>query len=91
MNTESNNKSTEAKHVLDAGGWIPVNVRLPYKDENSQIMCLVYDKYQSQVLVRPYNEFHKCWDDEDADDYYTDAIGGHITHWMPLPLSPACI
>lgn len=68
--------------------WIPVSERLPELDGNSQIMCIVYDKYYSEILVRPYNEYHKCWDDEDKDDYYTKAVGGNITHWMPLPPKP---
>ena len=67
--------------------WIKVEDKLPYKDGNSSIFVLVYDTYNS-IVVRPYNEYHKCWDDEDADDYYCDAIGGKITHWMELPPKP---
>jgi hypothetical protein len=54
--------------------WTDVNDRLPYT-------------YWG-VVVRPYNEAHNCWDGEDGDDYYTDAKGGKITHWKPLPESP---
>ena len=78
-----------AKPVL-AAGWISVDDKLPCKDGDSQIMCLVYDKWQNEILVRLYNEHHKCWDDEDKDDFYTKAVGGHITHWMELPCPPAC-
>lgn len=60
--------------------WIKCSDKLPYKDNNSSIYCL--------VVVRPYNEYHKCWNLEDGDDHYTTAIGGRITHWMPLPLPP---
>jgi len=67
--------------------WIKVEDELPHKDGNSSIYCLVYDIYDG-VVVRPYNEYHKCWDDEDGDDYYTDAVGGKITHWMTLPEKP---
>ncbi len=67
--------------------WIKVEDRLPEKDGNSSIMCVVFDKYNG-VICRPYNEYHKVWDDEDFDDTYTDAIGGNITHWMPLPKPP---
>jgi hypothetical protein len=67
--------------------WISVNDRLPEKDGNSSIMCLVYDTWH-HIVCRPYNEHHNCWDDEDMDDYYTDAVGGNITHWMPLPEPP---
>jgi hypothetical protein len=68
--------------------WISVKDRLPYKDGDSQIFCLVWDTYEGQAVVRPYNEYHKCWDDEDADDFYTDATEGNITHWQPLPQPP---
>ena len=67
--------------------WIKVEDKLPYKDGNSSITCLVCDKWNS-VYVRVYNEYYKCWDDEDADDYYTDAIVGIITHWRELPEPP---
>ena len=69
--------------------WISVKDRLPYEDGDSQIMCLVFDDYENDILVRPYNEYHKCWDTEDRDDYYTDAINGYITHWMELPMPPS--
>ena len=67
--------------------WINVEDRLPEKDGKSSIYCLVNSEHDG-IVVRPYNEYHKCWDDEDADDYYCDAIGGKITHWMPLPNPP---
>jgi hypothetical protein len=57
------------------------------KDGKSSIYCLVNSEYDG-IVVRPYNEYHKCWDTEDADDYYCDAVGGKITHWMPLPNPP---
>lgn len=67
--------------------WIKVEDRLPYKDGDSNIMCLVYGK-QIDIVCRPYNEYHKVWDDEDFDDFFTPAVGGLITHWMPLPEAP---
>jgi hypothetical protein len=67
--------------------WIDVNDRLPYKDGDSSVYCLVNDTYDG-VVVRPFNEAHECWDQEDGDDYYTDAKGGKITHWKPLPEPP---
>ena len=66
--------------------WVKVEDRLP-KDENNNIYCLVYDTY-SGIIVRPYNQAHNCWDGEDADDHYTEAVGGTITHWQPLPERP---
>ncbi len=67
--------------------WINVKDGLPMKDGKSSIYCLVNSEYDG-IVVRPYNEYHKCWDTEDADDYYCDAVGGKITHWMPLPNPP---
>lgn len=67
--------------------WISVNERLPYKDGDSSICCLVNDTYDG-IVVSPFNEAHNCWDQEDGDDYYTDAKGGKITHWRPLPPPP---
>jgi hypothetical protein len=74
--------------ALNGDKWISVKDRLPEKDGDSQIFCLVWDTYEGHAVVRPYNEYHKCWDGEDADDFYTDATEGNITHWMPLPSKP---
>lgn len=67
--------------------WINVKDELPKKDGDSSIYCLVNDSYNG-IVVRPFNEAHHCWDQEDGDDYYTDAVDGKITHWMPLPDPP---
>lgn len=67
--------------------WINVKEQLPYRDGDSSVYCLVNDACDG-IVVRPYNEAHGCWDQEDGDDYYTDAVGGKITHWMPLPEQP---
>ena len=69
--------------------WIPVSERLPENKEDPEgsIYCLVVDLYYG-VIVRPYQQYHKCWYGEDDDDYYCDAIGSSITHWMPLPEVP---
>lgn len=63
--------------------WINVIDELPKVDG----MYLVFDMYNG-IVVRPFNQYHNCWDYEDGDDYYCDAIGGKITHWMPLPDKP---
>jgi hypothetical protein len=67
--------------------WIPVTQQLPKLDGDSHIYCLVYD-VDNGIVVRPFNEAHLCWDQEDGDDYYTDAIGGTISHWQLLPSPP---
>jgi len=79
---ESENERLKAERE-----WISVEQRLPELDGNSQIKCIVLDTYNG-IVVRPYNEYHKCWDDEDCDDFYCPATGGNITHWMPLPQPP---
>lgn len=71
----------------EQGGWISVRDNLPKKDGNSSIFCLV-NCTSDGVIVRPFNEYHNCWDTEDGDDYYSDAINGKITHWMLLPETP---
>lgn len=67
--------------------WISVKEKLPFKNDNSQIMCLVYGPHIG-ICCRPYNEYHEVWDDEDYDDYFSDAVDGKVTHWMPLPEPP---
>jgi hypothetical protein len=67
--------------------WIKVEDDLPKKDGRSSIYCLVFDNYHGSMVL-PYNEYHKCWDQEDGDDFYSEAVGGKITHWMPLPEPP---
>ena len=67
--------------------WIKVEDELPKKDGNKSIMVLVFTTTK-EILCRPYNEYHNCFDDEDYDDYWSDAIGGMVTHWMPLPNEP---
>ena len=67
--------------------WIKVVDRLPEKDGNSTIWCLVFTK-RNGVCVHPFNEYHDCWDDSDGDDYFTPSTGGDVTHWQPLPDPP---
>jgi hypothetical protein len=75
------------KGIAKADDWISVDDRLPYRDGDSSVFCLVNDTYEG-IVVRPFNEAHVCWDQEDGDDYYCDAKGGKITHWRPLPEAP---
>lgn len=88
--SNSNSSAAIEQNGLLPAGWIAVQQCLPNKDGNSSIACLCYDAYHRQVRVLVYNEYHGCWDDESGDDYYTDAIGGKVSHWMPLPVAPAC-
>ena len=67
--------------------WIKVEDSLPEINPKDSVMFLVYGP-KIGIVCRPYNEYHKLWDDEDYDDTFTEAIGGLITHWMPLPEKP---
>jgi hypothetical protein len=71
--------------------WIKCEVGLPKLPEGKakwvSVYCLVVDKDWG-IVIRPFSNLHNCWNMEDDDDYYTDAVGGKITHWMPLPDYP---
>lgn len=74
------------KGIEFAQRWISVEEELPFnEDGDDSIKCLVKSNYDG-IVVRPYNQYHKCWDQEDGDDYYSDAIGGKITHWRKIEL-----
>ena len=62
--------------------WISVNSSLPEKN-GFYLTTGIYGE-----TVRAFNINCNCWDDEQGDDYWCDAIGGKITHWMPLPNPP---
>lgn len=68
--------------------WIKVSDQLPKVDGNSSISVLCRDSYHQQTRVLCFNEHHLCWDDESGDDYYTDAVGGKVSHWQQLPEPP---
>lgn len=78
-------KVAERYHEL-MDEWISVDERLPECYSNDSINCLVKCDYG--IVVRPFDKFHNCWNTEDDDDYYTEAKGGNVTHWKPLPTPP---
>ena len=63
--------------------WVKVIDKLPDREDK----FLVFDKIHGMCTLW-YNDYNGCWDDVDGDDYYTDAIGGKVTHWMELPERP---
>lgn len=84
---ENTRLEKELEELKEQNMWVPVSERLPEKDGRSEIYCLV-KTINNGVRLHPYSEYHKCWDTEDGDDYFCDAVGGKITHWRPLPSPP---
>lgn len=64
--------------------WVKVSDDLPKEDCD----CIVWDEYHGCQKMLPFNLVHDCWDQEDGDDYYTDSIGGNVTHWKPTGQRP---
>lgn len=70
--------------------WINVNDKLPKDGER----VLVWHNKYGEVTIQTYNEFYKCWDTEDGDDFdfnVDEVYGGDVKiveYWMPLPEKP---
>ena len=52
-----------------------------YNGDDEHIFCLV--SKNGDTLIRPWNTIMKCWDTEDYDDYFCDAM--EVDGWMLLP------
>lgn len=68
--------------------WIKPTDRLPTKPGKSDyeyVDCLIVHK--GNVKMRPWNCEHKCFDDEEYDDYFCDAR--EVELWMAVPALPA--
>jgi len=61
--------------------WISVEEELPTDNEKYLVKINGWG-----IGLHPFNEHYQCWDDEDGDDYFTDAKGGKITHWRKIEL-----
>lgn len=59
--------------------WKNINEEKP----NDSQRVLVCDKGWEEVRILTYNDYYKCWDTEDGDDY--DCELSRIEWWMPLP------
>lgn len=59
--------------------WKNINEEKP----NDSQRVLVCDKRFGEVRILTYNDYYKCWDTEDGDDY--DCKLNSIEWWMPLP------
>jgi len=68
-------------------GWIKTSDRLPEKPgkrDYEYVDCLIF--YKGEVLKRPWNCEHLCWDDEHYDDHFCDPK--EPSHWMLVPAAP---
>lgn len=59
--------------------WKNINEEKP----NDSQRVLVCDKHFGEVRILTYNDYYKCWDTEDGDDYNCEL--NSIEWWMPLP------
>lgn len=60
--------------------WYDINDTLPEDGER----CLVW--YRGQAIILTYNDYYKCWDDDEGDDYYLDLT--EAPEWTRLPEDP---
>jgi hypothetical protein len=73
--------------TITTNGWIKTSERLPQKPgvaDYEHVWCLIVHK--GEVIMRPWNCEHGCWDQEDGDDFQFEAT--EPSHWMPLPEPP---
>lgn len=76
------------QELMPSEEWIDVKDRLPESDnKNSSVYVLVVDTYWG-IRILPYDQYHLCWNTDDDDDHYSEAVGGKVTHWRPLPAPP---
>lgn len=67
--------------------WFKTAEKLPEtKNNETQIPCLVY--YKKEVMILVFNNYHKCWDDADGDDYCCDIQDVECWRYLPnnIPL-----
>lgn len=62
--------------------WVRTIERLPDDDES----YLVFHPTRG-LLIRVWNCYYSCWDNEDGDDYFCGHLD--VTHWMQLPEPPS--
>lgn len=61
--------------------WIKTEVQVP-PEKHPYVLAI--HKGTQKILC--YNDHHKCWDDEEGDDYFCDTKD--VEWWMPLPDYP---
>ena len=50
------------------------------------MQCLVVKNNQKYIEVLNWNEYHKCWDDYENDDYECDR--DKVDYWIPFSELP---
>lgn len=76
--------------------WFFTKDQLPETEGDKSVSCVCEKRheytrndkliiyYSTEVLM--YNPYHKCWDDDDGDDYNCDL--DQVRRWTYLPLPP---
>lgn len=60
--------------------WKDITVEQPRDNER----VLTWNKRFNEARIQVYNEFHKCWDTEDGDDYEYSFDTTIIQHWARI-------
>lgn len=73
-----------------AEGWIKITCandlpKKPGKERYEYVECLIF--HNGEIKMRPWNCEHLCWDDEEHDDFFCDAM--EPSHYMKLPAPPS--
>lgn len=58
------------------------NIHNETPEDGQQV--LVYES--PRIVIRVYNEYYKCWDDEEGDDFVSNLEDHPL--WLPLPNFP---
>ena len=67
--------------------WIKCSERLPTNEES----VLAYFAQTDTIHVLWMDPTEQMWfDPSDPDGPFSTHSSGYLTHWMPLPASPAC-
>ena len=56
---------------------------LPGKANTPHHMYVLVFRKHYGILLRPWNLYHQCFDDEDGDDHFCDA--GQVEWWCLIP------
>ena len=77
---ETTTSSPNSTNAVLAAGWISVEDNLPPKNGRYLVTC-------DNHLYSPYVCVYST---EYGSQYHWNIPAGRVTHWMELPLPPAC-